>query len=64
MADRARPWSLEELRNEALPKREIVHFLQEQAAHRVRGPRRDLTGGQAPFICPCGLVWTRVAAVL
>ncbi|KAL7992825.1 hypothetical protein Chor_017081 [Crotalus horridus] len=34
MADRARPWSLEELRNEALPKREIVHFLQEQAAHR------------------------------
>lgn len=64
MADRARPWSLEELQNEALPKREIVHFLQEQAAHRVRGPRRDLTGGQAPFICPCGLVWTRVAAVL
>ncbi|XP_026526666.1 peptidyl-prolyl cis-trans isomerase FKBP3 isoform X1 [Notechis scutatus] len=34
MADRARPWSLEELRSEELPKREIVHFLQDQAAHR------------------------------
>ncbi|XP_070604847.1 peptidyl-prolyl cis-trans isomerase FKBP3 [Erythrolamprus reginae] len=34
MADRARPWSLEELRSEELPKREIVLFLQEQAAHR------------------------------
>ncbi|XP_007434202.1 peptidyl-prolyl cis-trans isomerase FKBP3 isoform X1 [Python bivittatus] len=34
MADRARPWSLEELRSDALPKREIIHFLQEQAAHR------------------------------
>ncbi|XP_042309786.1 peptidyl-prolyl cis-trans isomerase FKBP3 isoform X2 [Sceloporus undulatus] len=30
----ARPWSPEELRSEALPKREIVRFLQEQAAHR------------------------------
>ncbi|KAH0620198.1 hypothetical protein JD844_020207 [Phrynosoma platyrhinos] len=30
-----RPWSAEELRSEALPKKEIVRFLQEQAAHRV-----------------------------
>ncbi|XP_061468635.1 peptidyl-prolyl cis-trans isomerase FKBP3 isoform X1 [Rhineura floridana] len=34
MAAPARPWSLEELRSDALPKREIVRFLQEQAAHR------------------------------
>ncbi|KAJ6654021.1 hypothetical protein lerEdw1_007530 [Lerista edwardsae] len=34
MAAPARPWSLEELRGDALPKREIVRFLQEAAAHR------------------------------
>ncbi|XP_054827751.1 peptidyl-prolyl cis-trans isomerase FKBP3 [Eublepharis macularius] len=33
MAAPASPWSPEELRSEALPKREIVRFLQEQAAH-------------------------------
>uniref|UniRef100_A0A670HJQ6 peptidylprolyl isomerase n=1 Tax=Podarcis muralis TaxID=64176 RepID=A0A670HJQ6_PODMU len=30
----ARPWSPEELRGDALPKKEIVRFLQEQAAHK------------------------------
>ncbi|XP_066486376.1 peptidyl-prolyl cis-trans isomerase FKBP3 [Tiliqua scincoides] len=34
MAAPARPWSPEELRGDALPKREIVRFLQEAAAHR------------------------------
>ncbi|KAL8168582.1 UNVERIFIED_CONTAM: FK506-binding protein 2B [Gekko kuhli] len=33
MAAPARPWSPEELRSDALPKREIIRFLQEQAAH-------------------------------
>ncbi|CAI5764919.1 peptidyl-prolyl cis-trans isomerase FKBP3 [Podarcis lilfordi] len=34
MAAPARPWSPEELRGDALPKKEIVRFLQEQAAHK------------------------------
>ncbi|XP_033013388.1 peptidyl-prolyl cis-trans isomerase FKBP3 [Lacerta agilis] len=34
MAAPAQPWSPEELRGDALPKKEIVRFLQEQAAHK------------------------------
>ena len=32
----AQPWSAEELRSEALPKKDIIKFLQEHAAQAVR----------------------------
>ncbi|NXN62942.1 FKBP3 isomerase, partial [Himantopus himantopus] len=35
----AQPWSAEELRSEALPKKDIIKFLQENAAQAVRGGR-------------------------
>lgn len=35
----AQPWSAEELRSEALPKKDIIKFLQEHAAQAVRGGR-------------------------
>ncbi|KAF1420620.1 Peptidyl-prolyl cis-trans isomerase FKBP3, partial [Spheniscus humboldti] len=35
----AQPWSAEELRSEALPKKDIIKFLQEHAAQAVRGVR-------------------------
>ncbi|NXE12789.1 FKBP3 isomerase, partial [Lophotis ruficrista] len=33
----AQPWSAEELRSEALPKKDIIKFLQEHAAQAVKG---------------------------
>lgn len=32
----AQPWSAEELRSEALPKKDIIKFLQQHAAQAVR----------------------------
>lgn len=64
MAAPARPWSLEELRSEALPKREIIRFLQEQAAHGVgrggRGCQPPGKAGRSPGISPglrAGALW-------
>ncbi|NXN25236.1 FKBP3 isomerase, partial [Nycticryphes semicollaris] len=45
----AQPWSAEELRSEALPKKDIIKFLQEHAAQAVSGGSLSLLCLSLPF---------------
>lgn len=49
----AQPWSAEELRSEALPKKDIIKFLQEHAAQAVtdRWFGRGCVGGLGVVFC-------------
>uniref|UniRef100_A0A8C0JA22 FKBP3 basic tilted helix bundle domain-containing protein n=1 Tax=Chelonoidis abingdonii TaxID=106734 RepID=A0A8C0JA22_CHEAB len=42
-----RQWSAEELRSEALPKKDLIKFLQEHAAQAVRGEGPGLAAGRS-----------------